>query len=335
MNRYRNRCGRASAQAGFSLIELMVAMVLGLLVVGAAIGIFVSNKQTYMATEGLGRVQESSQIAFELMSRDIREAGANPCDVNLVAGNIIDGGISATPDGTDWYAAVAQPLYGFESGGPTHEAGTDVIQVLRTADDVRSVTADIASGSSDATYSPGTPTFQSGDVVMICDMKVLGVFKANGDSSGDAASGSVSFGAGTDTNTCGYFPQPNAGVCAGAATAYLFPKFSTISGLQGVRWFVRDADGDATNGASLYRQVNGGTAEEVVQGVTNLQVQYLTDTGYVDADSLATAAAWNAVRAVRVSLSLRDTEVAGTDGTSRQPIARDIENVITLRNRVL
>jgi type IV pilus assembly protein PilW len=334
MNRQLMR-NREAVQTGFSLIELMVAMVLGLLVVGAAIGIFVSNKQTYQTTEGLGRVQESSQIAFELMSRDIREAGANPCDVTLTAGNIVDGGVSATPDGADWYAAVAQPLYGFESGGPTHETGTDVIQVLRTADDVRSLTADVVSGSSDATYSPGTPTFQSGDVVMICDMKVLGLFKANGASSGDATSGTVSFGAGAGVNACGYFPQPNAGVCAGAATAYNFPKFSTISGLQGVRWFVRDADADATNGASLYRQVNAGSAEEVVQGVTNLQAQYLTDAGYVDADSLTTPAAWNAVRAVRVVLSLRDTEVTGTDGTGRQPIARDIENVITLRNRVL
>ena len=55
---------------GVSLIELMVALVLGLLVVGGAIGMFISNKQAYSATESVGRVQENSRLAFELMARD-------------------------------------------------------------------------------------------------------------------------------------------------------------------------------------------------------------------------------------------------------------------------
>ncbi len=321
------------AQGGFSLIELMVSLVLGMLVVGAAIGIFASNKQTYRATQGLGRIQENGQIAFELLSRDIREAGANPCDVALPPGNIMTGAAAATPDGANWYMALAYPLYGFETGGPAHVANTDVIQVLRAGDDVRGLTADLVSGSNNATFAPGTPGFKGGDVVMICDMKALGVFKANGNSTGSAASGTISFAAGGGLNDCNYFPQPNAGACAGAATAYLFPKFSALSALHGIRWFVRDSDGDASNGYSLYREVNGGNAEEVIQGVTDLQVQYLTDTGYVDASALGTAAdAWKAVRAVRLTLTLRDAEVKGTDG---QPLERVIENVITLRNRVL
>lgn len=337
MNKQHMIRNQGRMQAGFSLIELMIALVLGLLVVSTAIGIFLSNKQAYMATQGLGRVQESSQVAFELMSRDIREAGGNPCDSGLVAGNIIAGGAAATPTGTDWYLAVTRPLHGFESGGPTHVADTDVIQVLRPADDVRSVTADTTVASASATYTPGTPAFADGAAIMICDMKVLGVFKANGASSISGANGTVSFGAGAGGNECDYFPQPNAGTCAGAATAYQFPKFATLSALEGVRWFVRDSDGNASNGYSLYRQVNGGTAEEVVQGVENMQVKYLTPTGYVDAGagSLTTAAAWNEVRAARVTLTLRDTELSGTDGTSRQPIRRTVENVITLRNRVL
>ncbi|MFP3416601.1 prepilin-type N-terminal cleavage/methylation domain-containing protein, partial [Bacillus sp. SIMBA_074] len=56
---FAKRSGRRlGRQQGFSLIELMIALVLGLLVVGAAIGIFLSNRQTYQATEGVGRAQE-------------------------------------------------------------------------------------------------------------------------------------------------------------------------------------------------------------------------------------------------------------------------------------
>ncbi|HLT05029.1 MAG TPA: prepilin-type N-terminal cleavage/methylation domain-containing protein, partial [Pseudomonas sp.] len=90
-NSHNFRAPRAR-QAGVSLIELMISLTLGLLVVGAAIGIFASNKAAYRTTQNLGRLQESGQIAFELLSRDIREAGSNPCDVNHAIGNIIEGG---------------------------------------------------------------------------------------------------------------------------------------------------------------------------------------------------------------------------------------------------
>src|SRR5690606_8387829 len=329
IERIHPRGASRARQAGVSLIELMISLVLGLLVVGAAIGVFASNKAAYRSTQGLARLQESGQIAFELISRDIRAAGSNPCDVTLTPGNIIDGAAAATPDGDDWFMALGFPLYGFENDGPDHVAGTDVIQVLRTGEDIRSTTDELASGATDLEFTPATPLFASGDVVMVCDMKVLGVFRANGDSS---AAGSVSFAAGAGANACDYFPMPNTGACAGAATAYPFPKFATISSMQGVRWFLRDPDGDASNGYSLYRQVNGGSAEEVVQGVSNLQFRYLTDAGYVGASSLTTADAWRNVRAVRMTLTLRETERTGTDG---QPLTRVVENVIALRNRVL
>ncbi|RRN58630.1 hypothetical protein EIM48_00905 [Pseudoxanthomonas sp. SGNA-20] len=327
-----NRIPRGAArarQAGVSLIELMIALVLGLLVVGAAIGVFISNKATYRSTQNLARIQESAQVAFELLSRDIREAGANPCDATLAPANITTAAATATPDGADWYLAVDYPLYGFEDGGPTHVSGTDVIQILRPGDDLRGLTADLASGATSVTVAPATPLFKSGDPVMICDMRVLAVARANGDST---AGGSLSFASGAGTNSCDYFPMPNTGTCAGAATAYAFPKFSSVISLQGVRWFLRDPDGNPDNGYSLYRQVNGAAAEEVVQGVANLQFHYLTDAGYVSASVLTTAADWRNVRAVRMTLVLRETERTGTGG---QHLTRVVENVVALRNRVL
>lgn len=328
---------RRPYQSGLSLIELMVSMVIGLLVLGAAFGIFLSNNRAFSATQGLGRIQENSQAAFEMMARDIREAGGNPCDAEMAAGNIITGAASASASGTGWFYNWNQPLFGYEDDGLTGQVdGTDAIQVLRLDQGARTLTADLASAAtSSVSYTPATPAFNAGDTIMICDMRVLGIFSASANSGVSGTTGSVSFAGGND---CSYFPQPNAGACTGVSTAYLFPKFSTISRLQGVRWFVCDPDGDPVNGNSLCRQVDGGGAEEVIQGIQDMQILYLTDSGYVDASALTTAAGWNRVRAARISLTLQETEPgnpAASGSTSGAPLARTFDHVVTLRNRTL
>lgn len=74
MMQHRKRAGRSSTgtKAGFSLIELMVALALGLLVVGAMIQLFAGNRATYNANEALARVQENGRFALELIKREAR-----------------------------------------------------------------------------------------------------------------------------------------------------------------------------------------------------------------------------------------------------------------------
>ncbi len=72
MKRFSNRSG----QQGLSLIELMIALVLGLLVVAAVIQLFIGTRVTYTVTSGLARVQENARFALEVMNRDIRMAGS-------------------------------------------------------------------------------------------------------------------------------------------------------------------------------------------------------------------------------------------------------------------
>lgn len=62
----------AQAQAGVSLIELMLAMVLGLLILAGVIQLFIGSKMTYTSNEALARVQENGRFAMELLKRDLR-----------------------------------------------------------------------------------------------------------------------------------------------------------------------------------------------------------------------------------------------------------------------
>ena len=65
--------------SGMSLIELMVAMVLGLVVLGAAFAVFMSNQATFRVNEDVNRMQENARVAFEMISRDVRAASGSAC----------------------------------------------------------------------------------------------------------------------------------------------------------------------------------------------------------------------------------------------------------------
>jgi type IV pilus assembly protein PilW len=65
----------ASAQRGFSLVELMVAMAIGLIMTLVIAEMFVGNKRTYTVQDENARLQENARFAFSLLSRQIRIAG--------------------------------------------------------------------------------------------------------------------------------------------------------------------------------------------------------------------------------------------------------------------
>ena len=75
---------------GFTLVELMIALVLGLFLVGGVLAVFLSNSQTFRTNEALSRIQENGRFAVEFISSDLRFTayltGRELCggDVNFV-----------------------------------------------------------------------------------------------------------------------------------------------------------------------------------------------------------------------------------------------------------
>lgn len=63
---------------GFTLIELMVAMLIGLFVVGATVTLLDFSGRTYRAQERVVDVQQDARAALEIMASDIRMAAFNP-----------------------------------------------------------------------------------------------------------------------------------------------------------------------------------------------------------------------------------------------------------------
>ena len=74
----------ASLNKGFGLIELMIAMALGLLLMAGVLSLYVSNKQSYKTSEAMGRLQENARYGLYQLQKDIRMAGYADCAPTII-----------------------------------------------------------------------------------------------------------------------------------------------------------------------------------------------------------------------------------------------------------
>lgn len=78
-------------QKGFSLVELMVALALGLLLSAAAIQMFLTSQQSMNVQQGSSEVQENGRFAIDFLMADIRKAGMRPASITTAVATPITG----------------------------------------------------------------------------------------------------------------------------------------------------------------------------------------------------------------------------------------------------
>lgn len=66
---------RNSTHSGFTIVELLVGLVLGLLITMGAIGLYLGGKVSYSQNEALARMQDNARFAMSELTRDISMAG--------------------------------------------------------------------------------------------------------------------------------------------------------------------------------------------------------------------------------------------------------------------
>lgn len=347
-----------AVQSGFSLIELMLALLLGLIVVAAAGGVFLANKRVYAASETLNRVQENSRVSFELMARDVREAGGSPCGTSSEVVNMLKNG------GSGWWTSFGDGLRGYNGGAaagtgsapvPGAVAGTDAIDLY------------MANGSGDvAIKEQNTPSavidvssvngIADGDIVIACNTQYTLVFQVTG-VNGSSLKLQHGGGAGAPGNCGQEFQWKTPTNCSGASNpfGYCFtPKTSAqctkdsstpavVAKVGSVRWYVA---ANGRGGRSLYRAqvvdksttntVTISNVEEIAEGIADMQIRYRTvaGTAFVDAAGIAD---WKQVNAVEVRVVAEAAPGALTNkyllGTDNKPISREYTHVVALRNR--
>jgi type IV pilus assembly protein PilW len=273
--------------AGLSLIELMIAMVLGLIVMGAAFAVFMSNQNTFGANEGLNRMQENARVAFELMSRDIRAAGGSACS-NMSVVESTDARSVAFRD---------MPVSGTATSLTVVSGDDTAYRVVNSTSS--SVRLDPAQFTNDATEA-----FREGDLLMLCNARKTFLVTAD-----TVTADEVTY----STLPGAYDPTDDE---------YAPPAAVVLARFRDVRWFV---GANTRGGSSLWMSRLGGAAEEVAEGISALQLEYLE----AGAAAYSTTPDWSNVIAVRITMTLQGANVDG------QPLTRTASNVVSMRSRTL
>lgn len=113
---------------GVSLIELMVALVIGLIVSLAAVQIFAANRISYQMQEGMSRIQENGRFAAEYLQRKLRLAGFMGCgnDVVRSAGGTFVNHLAASGSEPRSLYRFERPIEGFAFRGSADGAALAV-----------------------------------------------------------------------------------------------------------------------------------------------------------------------------------------------------------------
>jgi len=69
---------RDYSQRGFTLVELMIAMAVGLIVLGAMYSVFTLQNKQFGQQDMVTEMQQNARAGIEMMVREIRMAGYNP-----------------------------------------------------------------------------------------------------------------------------------------------------------------------------------------------------------------------------------------------------------------
>jgi type IV pilus assembly protein PilW len=344
--------------AGLSLVELMVALTLGLIILAAVGQIFLTSRATYTLGEGLARIQENGRFAMEFLAQDIRMAGYTGCNSTLSGanvGNIVAPAASATtfnPDGIAGYkyactSACTGALSewdpdlpsGYFSAGQV-VTGTDVVVIQRGSTDGTHLTGNTAPSNANVQIVSTTAiaaTIAADDVLMVSDCKNADIFRATNASSG---SGKITIAHSSVGNTSNFL-------------THSYGNDAELMKLETLIYYIGRRDNNASNPPSLFRkELNTGNlvAQELVEGVESMKFKYGEDTdGDGDVDLYrdpGAVANWRKVLTVRVGLLVRspstveqtaDTRTYDIAGTTFGPYndryrRRTFHSTVQLRN---
>jgi type IV pilus assembly protein PilW len=181
---------------GLSLIELMIAMTLGLVIMLGAIGIFLSTARGFQLQEGYARLQENARVAVQMIGHEVRMAGFNGCPrSNRFNNNLNNAGtLWWSPLGSQNNAIPYAAIVGIEDnevhpsipsgGAPGNRVqGTDALLLMRSGQQQWRVESH-APASARIAFAGGPAQAQAGSLWLVCNMEITTLFQMTGPNNG-------------------------------------------------------------------------------------------------------------------------------------------------------
>jgi len=321
---------------GFTLVELMVALVIGLFITAVMVNVFFSTRKTSVLQENLSRVQEAGRFATEFLAYDIRMAGYTGCRQSLASGSYDTSAKACDPTllsvcsiasdttipttfntvgltGHSYSGSGGQLLTDWTPNLPATffsngmvEPFTDVIVIQRASSLGTHLTGNTGPTNGniqvvETAELAGQLNTGGGDVLMVSDCKNADIFVSTNASNGSGKT-TIAHGSG-----------PNANI--DPALSHSYDVDAELYKLVSRAYFIGRRDATA-NRALMRRELVTSKAsnspvmmtQELVEGVASMLVGYGIDTtgdGDRIVDSYVRAAsvpAWGAVKSVRVGL---------------------------------
>lgn len=353
---------RRRRAAGLTLIELMVAMVIGLVIMAGILYIFLGSKQTFRQGDAMARLQENGRLGLEAIASDLRMTSYSGCaSVNSLQPTSLvnddSGGTAITlSDDTVVDGRVYSDGDDLVSDGV---AGSDIFAVKHISERIMRMAAAMTSRSDPIvlTKTDLTPKFKAGQIASIATCQTMDIFRVTGvNESSSTITLAHAQGTGSEGNKS-----------AELSFALKFQQVVRAGELVEQTYYVKNTG--RTNAAgnpirALFRvaTVNGiangsvtSTEEELAEGIEDMRVTYGLDTdgdGDVDeyratsAMSTATRDDWKMVLSARIELLVASTEDGTVDsaqpytfnGSTTTPgdrkLRTSIGTTVSLRNRV-
>lgn len=327
-----------SGQSGLSLVELLIAMALGLLLTLGVTQIYLSSSMTYRQTQGLAHAQESSRFVSAVLTPDLRSAGSFGCLARM--GRPLDQIVDNRLNGA-LIVPLTQALQGWEYTGT---GLNDSITLAGTLATPGAGNWDSGTAGTNLPAALAGSVVTNSDVVIINAMTPIGVPVAANPQNGNSIN--LASSSGVDVNRVivatrgdcseGELFQKSDNANASSVTmaggninpgnngntfSLSYDSQTRVYEFTSTAYYI----GEGTSGEpALFRQFMPPlqpTPQELVSGVETLQILYGVDTAgtnaadnYVTADQVAN---WDSVVSVRFSVMTRSPDEVLDEENSR------------------
>lgn len=317
---------RIRQQRGLTLVELMIGLIVGMLVIGAVLYVFLGTRLTYKYNDTMGRLQENGRTAIDMIGQDLRMAGFIGCrrlaaylPPPTAAGSISASSIYFSDEFTNAVKTslglselkLADSGFVFSHEVTDQVSGTDSLTVLSGSTEIPLATL-MSSGAADIVTTDTVPKGPA--IISDCRFDSLSL---------------------SDTTPTGVPAPAEAFMVTEAGTtikhaSYVFQRAydtdASVTPISAVSYSIRETKRNDNNGNTVLALFRNN--DELIEGARDLCVRYGVAANssneavgeYVEADEVED---WKQVIAVRVELLLASVDDNVVDTRAAVPTLCD------------